>query len=49
MPGLSDRSLLAQYKRLTNERFVDELTTKAGVVLQAEERAVLIDKLSNAR
>jgi hypothetical protein len=38
---------VAQYKQLTNERFVDELTTKAGVVLQAEERAVLIDKLSN--
>ncbi|HYV00054.1 MAG TPA: hypothetical protein VE977_14590 [Pyrinomonadaceae bacterium] len=37
----------AQYKQLTNERFVDELTTKAGVVLEAEERAALIEKLSN--
>ena len=34
-----------EYKRLTNERFVDELTTKAGIVLEATERAGLIDKL----
>jgi hypothetical protein len=38
----------AQYKQLTNERFVDELTTKAGVVLETGERAALIDKLSHS-
>jgi hypothetical protein len=37
----------AQYKQLTNERFIDELTTRAGIVLESEERASLINKLSN--
>jgi hypothetical protein len=36
----------AQYKRLTNERFVDELAVKAGIALAPEERAAMIDKLS---
>lgn len=37
----------ARYKRLTNDRFVDELTATAGIVLTAEERAALIDKINN--
>ena len=36
-----------QYKQLTNERFVDELATRAGITLAGEERAALIDKLNN--
>jgi len=38
----------AQYKQLTNEKFIDELTTRAGIVPGAEERAAWIDKLSKA-
>jgi hypothetical protein len=38
---------VARYKQLTNERFVDELTARAGIVLEAEERAALMDKLRN--
>jgi hypothetical protein len=37
-----------QYKQLTNEGFVDELTRRAEIVPRAEERAALIDKLSKA-
>ncbi|MGH9927845.1 MAG: hypothetical protein ACREA9_01320, partial [Pyrinomonadaceae bacterium] len=37
----------AEYKRLTNERFVDELTTKAGIALEPAERAGFIDKLND--
>jgi hypothetical protein len=36
----------AQYKQLTNEKFIDELTTQAGIVPGADERAALIDKLN---
>lgn len=36
----------AQYKQLTNEKFIDELTARAGIVPGAEERAALIDKLN---
>jgi len=37
----------ADYKRLTNEAFIDQLATRAGIVLEAEERSALIDKLSS--
>jgi hypothetical protein len=36
-----------QYKSLTNERFVDELYTNAGIELDGTERISLIDKLTN--
>jgi len=37
----------ARYKQLTNERFIEELTTRAGIALTAEERATLIERLNN--
>jgi hypothetical protein len=35
-----------EHKQLTNENFVDELTTRAGIALEPSERAGLIEKLS---
>ena len=35
----------AEYKQLTNERFVDELTAHAGIALEPNERSGFIDKL----
>ena len=37
----------AEYKQLTNERFVDELAAHAGIALEPGERAGLIEKLGN--
>ncbi|MEP6568955.1 MAG: hypothetical protein ABJC10_04205 [Acidobacteriota bacterium] len=37
----------AQYKQMTNERFVDELSAHAGNALQPGERAALVEKLGN--
>jgi hypothetical protein len=37
----------ARYKKLTHERFVDELSTNAGIQLAPDERAGLIEKLGS--
>jgi hypothetical protein len=38
---------VALYKEVTNERFVDELVTRAGIALEPAERLDLFDKLDN--
>lgn len=36
----------AEYKKLTNEAFIDLLISRAGIALEADERAGLVDKLT---
>ena len=38
----------AEYKKLTNEGFIDLLISRAGIALEADERAGLIDKLTKS-
>ncbi len=44
---VAGRKFAGAYARLTNEGFVTELITKAGVGLRPDERAALIEELNN--
>lgn len=43
---VAGRKFASAYARLPNEKFVDDLSTKARIVLQPDERAALIERLT---